>query len=145
MSQVDFYILPGADEDSRYQFLGKLATRAISAGHWLYIHTDSEQLAERISERLWQSAPDSFLANSLPAENIHAPILIGWQPKHLPKTPDMLVNLSAGYPANTAEFSRIAEIVIQSDEVLTLTRQRFKEYQSAGIPPRMHDMRKRST
>ena len=145
MSQVDFYILPDADEDSRYQFLGKLVTRAISAGHWLYIHTDTEQLAERISERLWQSAPESFLANSLPAENIHAPILIGWKPEHLPKTPDMLVNLSSSLPESILQFTRIAEIVIQSDDVLTLTRGRFKEYQTAGIPPRMHDMRKRST
>lgn len=145
MSQADFYILPSADEDSRYQFLGKLATRAISAGHWLYIHTDSEHLAERISERLWQSSPESFLANSLPAEKLHAPILIGWQLEHIPKIPDMLVNISAIFPTQTADFNRIAEIVIQSDEILALTRGRFKEYQVAGIQPRMHDMRKRSS
>ncbi|WP_293266805.1 DNA polymerase III subunit chi [Neptunomonas sp.] len=145
MSQADFYILPSADEDSRYQFLGKLATRAISAGHWLYIHTDSEHMAERISERLWQSSPESFLANSLPTEELHAPILIGWQLEHIPKTPDMLVNLSAIFPTQTAQFSRVAEIVIQSDEILGLTRARFKDYQTAGIQPRMHDMRKRSS
>jgi DNA polymerase-3 subunit chi len=150
MSQADFYILPSADEDSRYQFLSKLATRAISAGHRLYIHTDSESLAERISERLWQATSISFLPNELPADSLrpavssHAPILIGWQAGHMPDTPDMLVNLSLDFPPQTRQFSRIAEIVIQADAVLTLTRGRFKQYQAAGIEPRMHDMRKRS-
>ena len=51
MAQADFYILPAADEESRYRFLGKLATRAIGAGHQLYVLTDSQQQAERDSPK----------------------------------------------------------------------------------------------
>ncbi len=144
MTLVDFYILPQADDDSRYQFLMKLATRAIGAGHRLYIHTDTEQIAQRLSERLWQATSEDFLPNALPSDPHYAPIRLGWAETHLPEKPDMLINLSIENPTGDASFARIAEIVTQADPILDITRQRFKEYQNRGITPRMHDMRKRN-
>lgn len=145
MIQADFYILPSADEDSRYRFLGKLATRALSAGHRLYILATDEHNAETISERLWQAGAESFLPNSLIDKVSEAPILIGWQASHTPKKPDLLINLSLNTPVSLEEFNRIAEIITQDPEVLRSTRERFKTYQAAGYHTNMHDMRNRPT
>jgi DNA polymerase-3 subunit chi len=145
MIQADFYILPSADEDSRYRFLGKLATRALSAGHRLYILATDEHNAEIISERLWQAGAESFLPNSLISKVSEAPILIGWQASHAPKQPDLLINLSLNTPASLEEFNRIAEIISQDPVVLRTTRERFKTYQAAGYHTNMHDMRNRPT
>ena len=146
MAQADFYILPAADEESRYRFLGKLATRALSAGHQLYVLTDSQQQAETISERLWHAGPETFLPSHVSNDTTesHAPIQLGWETSHLPKQPDVLVNLSSHYPAETAQFKRVTEIVIQQDDILEQTRQRYKSYQQDGTKPNMHDMRNRS-
>ena len=145
MIQADFYILPSADEDSRYRFLGKLATRALSAGHRLYILATDEHNAETISERLWQAGAESFLPNNLAntTSESEAPILIGWQASHAPKQPDLLINLSLNTPVFLEEFNRIAEIITQDPEVLRTTRERFKTYQAAGYHTNMHDMRNR--
>jgi DNA polymerase-3 subunit chi len=146
MAQADFYILPAADEESRYRFLGKLATRAIGAGHQLYVLTDSRQQAEIISERLWHAGPETFLPSHLantPTAS-QAPICLGWDTTHVPQKPDLLVNLSSHYPTQTKQFKRITEIVIQQDNILEQTRQRYKSYQQDGIKPNMHDMRNRS-
>lgn len=145
MIQADFYILPSADEDSRYRFLGKLATRALSAGHRLYILATDEHNAETISERLWQAGAESFLPNSLIDKVSEAPILIGWQASHAPKKPDLLINLSLNTPVSLEEFNRVAEIITQDPEVLRSTRERFKTYQAAGYHTNMHDMRNRPT
>jgi len=148
MTQVDFYILPSEDEDSRCQFLCKLATRALSAGHRLYVYVEDQHMAERISERLWHAVPESFLPNTItitPDTDNAAPIIIGWQLEQFSSDKDMLVNLSTSYPDSSPEFSRVAEIVTQAPEVLASTRARFKTYQSAGVTPRMHDMRKNRT
>ncbi|WP_423804783.1 DNA polymerase III subunit chi, partial [Neptunomonas phycophila] len=40
-------------------------------------------------------------------------------------------------------FKRVTEIVIQQDNILEQTRQRYKSYQQDGIKPNMHDMRNR--
>lgn len=141
-SKADFYILPGPDEDSRYQFLNKLMTRALSAGHQVYVHTDTEAQAQLVADRLWQAPADMFLPNQLPDESLHAPISLGWEPEHLPSEPDLLVNLSQTTPDRTYDFKRIAEIIIQDETVLATTRQRFKDYKAAQVDANMHDMRK---
>lgn len=145
MIRADFYILPEADPDSRYQFLARLAGKALAAGHRLYIHTDSQAHAQLVSDRLWQAPAELFLANQLATDPAAAPITLGWEADHLPQTPDMLINLSADYADLPTSFQRIVEIVIQSPDVLAATRQRFKACQSAGIQPAMHDMRNRQS
>lgn len=141
-TKADFYILPGSDEDSRYQFLNKLMIRVLSAGHKVYIHTDSEAQAQLVADRLWQAPAEMFLPNQLPEESLHAPISLGWLSNHLPSEPDLLVNLSQVTPDKTYDFNRISEIIIQDETVLAITRQRFKDYKTANIEAKMHDMRR---
>ncbi|RVU30092.1 DNA polymerase III subunit chi [Neptunomonas marina] len=144
MPQADFYILPSTDTDSRYQFLTRLCGRALAAGHKLYIHTASQQMAEEVSNWLWRAESEAFLPNSLASDTLLAPIRLGWDLPHLPTQPDMLVNLASGYLDHTEQFARIAEVVVQEPTILADTRQRFKRYQAVGIQPSMHDMRKRT-
>jgi DNA polymerase-3 subunit chi len=142
MKQADFYVLPQADIDSRYRFMGKLVTRALGAGHRIYILTDSQSEAETIHERLWHSEAESFLPSKLITQEGYSPIEIGWDEAHTPKEPDLLMNLSVLPKVPSDAFSRVTEIVIQQDTVLEITRARFKDYQSQGWKTSLHDMRR---
>ena len=143
MIQVDFYVLPSGDNDSRLLFLQKLATRAISAGLQIFIWLENEPQARQLQEHLWRSEPEFFLPSCMPQDTIKAPILIGWLDEHLPTHSTMLINLATRM-APDANFNRIAEIVIQEPVILDTTRTRYKEYQAKGWSPSLHDMRKPS-
>lgn len=141
MIQVDFYVLPGSDLDSRYLFLEKLATRALTAGLQIFIWLDNEQDAQYLQTRLWRAEPELFLPSKIAQDTFEAPIQLGWQNEHIPTNPDMLINLSSHTPPD-AGFSRIAEIVIQQPAILEVTRARFQAYKDQGVNPSLHDMRK---
>lgn len=146
MIQADFYVLSAADTDSRYLFLGKLASKALQEGHRIYLHCEDEGHAQLLSERLWQAGPTLFLANQLATSDAQttAPIQLGWQADHRPPVADMLINL-ASHTLTLAGFQRIAEIIIQQPEILTLTRARYRHCQQQGFTTRMHDMRQASS
>ncbi|MGB1239250.1 MAG: DNA polymerase III subunit chi [Pseudomonadales bacterium] len=142
MKRADFYILAAADVDSRQQFLAKLCQRILSAGHNIYIYCENEFNAHKLSELLWNFQPQSFLANAVCSEPTTAPITLGWPDNHNPQHREVIVNLSESIPEMAADFSRIAEIVIQQPEVLTGSRERFREYRQRGFEIQHNDMRK---
>jgi DNA polymerase-3 subunit chi len=142
MKQADFYILPCTDDDAKLNFLGKLLSRIVAAGHSIYVYCDDQFSTHKISEALWLYKDISFLANATPEQPMMAPISLGWDKSHLPKNLDVLVNFSNTIPPNAADFTRVVEIVIQQTEVLARSRERYKSYQAQGFTIKNHDMRK---
>lgn len=139
--QVDFYILPANTLAARYDFACRLAETAWRQQRQVYLHVTDHDLAVQLDQQLWNFRPDAFLPHRLISEEgPAAPVLIGWQVDEAPDPGDVLINLSASVPACFQRFQRVAEIVVQTPEVLAATRHHWRTYQQYGCAPCKHDM-----
>lgn len=141
-SKADFYVLPSSDPDARGRFLCRLVEKILGLGHEIYIQTANEAEAKRIDQQLWEFKPESFIPHSLVEEKLPAKVKIGWDNQRLEHN-DVFVNLNLDIPEDALNFERILEVVVQSEDILTSTRNNYKLYQSHGIQIDMHDMRKK--
>lgn len=141
MKKADFYILAGADDESRQQFLGKLLTRIMRTQLGVYLYCADQYSAQKLSEYLWQFNATSFLANRLVNEDLVARISLGWPGQHQPPHRQVIINLTEQIPDDAAQFERIAEIVTQQPESLIASRERYKRYRSEGFEIQHNDMR----
>ena len=141
MTRVDFYILPEAAEEDRFQFACRLVEKAARQGHRIYLHTRDSAAAQLLDEQLWAFRPDSFVPHQLLDDKQQAQIEIGCDtdPQH---QHDLLVNLDHEVPLFFSRFERVAEIVVQDDEVIQATRKHYAFYKERGYPLHNHDMRK---
>ena len=69
MTQVSFYTLSSADQESRRQFACRLAEKAIHLGHRVFIQVDSPEHARQIDSLLWQFKATSFLPHAIAPSN----------------------------------------------------------------------------
>ncbi len=141
MKKADFYILAGADEESRQQFLGKLLSRIMRTELQVYLYCADQFSAQKLSERLWEFQATSFLANRLINESHSARICLGWPEQHQPPHRQVIINLTDQIPDDAAQFERIAEIVTQQPDSLVASRERYKRYRTEGYEIQHNDMR----
>jgi DNA polymerase-3 subunit chi len=148
MKQADFYILPCADDDGKFDFLGKLLTRITGADHQVFIYCNDEFSAQRLSDALWNYKDISFLANIIIGadEKPSTPtITLGWNPQHKTDHLDVMINYCDEIPEGAANFERVVELVTQQPLVLQRSRERYKNYRDQGFNIKNNDMRKRTS
>ncbi|MCK5894384.1 MAG: DNA polymerase III subunit chi [Endozoicomonadaceae bacterium] len=143
MSHVNFYILAGKQPDDRHQFSCCLIETAWRKGHRVHIHADSQVEAILLDKLLWQFREDSFIPHRLQNDDYltKAPVTIDWQIASLALHDDVLINLAQTIPEQCTRFSRISEVVIQTPEVLAMTRTHYRRYEELGCPLSTHDMK----
>jgi len=138
MPQVDFYILPENDQQKRWEFSARLAEKAYDRGLDVLILAPNESTAEYLDTLLWSRNPSSFIPHcNIERSHQYSPVGIST------KTSDsqhkgILINLGDATPEHTHRFQRLAEIVIQSPEVLAGTRKLYSSYKSLGYSPNTH-------
>jgi DNA polymerase III subunit chi len=140
--EINFYVLPTESTQERYLFACKLIEKAYRSGVFAYVLTDSLEQSQLIDDLLWTFRAGSFIPHQvytgeLPAtENV---ILIGSisPPEHWQKT---VINLSSQCPQDFQNTDRILEILDGSEETKTLGRNRYRQYQQAGIEINTHQM-----
>lgn len=149
MTRVDFYVLPDDSEAQRVDMACRLAEKAVKQSKKVFIHTDSEQLADTIDKALWQFRDDAFVPHrSLPAvpdqqagqlDGIQEPVEIGCgcQPED---AHSVLINLGAEVPPFFSRFERTLEIINQQQHVRSSGRTRYSYYQQRGYPLHHHKM-----
>lgn len=140
MTEVSFYVLPTESLAERYQFACKLIEKAYRSGVFSYVLTDNPEQSQQLDDLLW-----TFRAGSFIPHQIHAgdkPVLVnailigteqapdGWQ-----KT---IINLSAECPHEFQHAERILEILDNSQECKAWGRQRYRQYQQAGLEITTH-------
>ncbi len=122
MNRVDFYILREQTPEARWQFAGRLADKARRLGHRVLLTVDSEEDAGALDAFLWAHPEDSFLPhrllNDTTMPEAHIEIVPAERAGQGEKHNDVLINLGRSVPEGFERFDRLAEIVIQSDEVL---------------------------
>ncbi|MCV6588354.1 MAG: DNA polymerase III subunit chi [Marinobacterium sp.] len=140
--QADFYVLPVADLAARQRFVCRLAEKIVPQGHRLHIHCNDEACARELDSLLWSFRDDSFIPHALAGSGLPAPVQIGWSATQIDKQ-RVFVNLTETLPESVPGIARVVEIVVQTDSILSATRQHFRQYKEAGYHINMTDMRPR--
>ncbi len=140
MPEISFYVLATESTRERHLFACKLIEKAYRSGSFPYALTDTLEQSQLIDDLLWTFRAGSFIPHQiytgeLPA--IENTVLIGSSPppEHWHKT---VINLSSQCPQNFQQAERILEILDNSEETKAWGRQRYRQYQHAGIMPVTH-------
>lgn len=139
--RVTFYVLPGREERDRRLLACRLVEKAWHAGHRVHVTLDDEAAARAFDELLWQFSDIGFVPHARcgdPAAS-EAPVRIGTAAEPAADA-EVLVNLSAGLPAEPERFERIVEVVDADESRRQRGRERFRAYRERGIIPETHSL-----
>lgn len=137
MTEIDFYVLADADPRRRDLLVCRLAEKAWTLGHRVYIHAPDR--APQLDALLWTFRDDAFLPHALADDDAHAPIVIGDGDEPL-DTRYLLLNLSDSVPSFFSRFERVAEIINDEPAVREAGRERFRFYRDRGYSLRTHKL-----
>jgi DNA polymerase-3 subunit chi len=142
MPEISFYVLATESTQERYQFACKLIEKAYRSHVFAYVLTDSSEQSQLIDELLWTFRAGSFIPHQIyksELPDIENTVLIGSSnpPENWLKT---VVNLSSQIPQSFQQAERILEILDNSEETKAWGRQRYRQYQQAGIDITTHKM-----
>lgn len=139
--QVDFYQINTDESLSRWHFICRLIAKAYQNKNQVYIHCASEQDAHTLDELLWTFKDDSFIPHNFIGDgpDYPPPIRLGYGDL-IPKSRDVLINLSAEIPAFHKQFNRIIEIVSDHPELKEICRTHYRQYREWNYPLKMHQV-----
>jgi len=139
--RIDFYVLPehGARDNGRALLACRLADKAYSLGHTVYILAATESQAAALDDLLWTFRQDSFIPHErYPlAGDEGSPVLIGTAP---PAGVDaaVLINCTDALPDGFERYARAVEVVEPHPDALAQSRLRFRQYRERGLSPETH-------
>ena len=133
MTQVDFYILAEATSEARWLFACRLIDKVHRMGMRVLVAMDSEAEARAFDELLWTFKPESFIPHQLINGGKPAPVEITFT-QEAGDHQGLLLNLSKSTPPYFSRFERLSEVVIQEQQSLQSSRERFSFYKSRGYP-----------
>lgn len=137
--RVDFYLLKTEDPQMKLHFICRLIEKIYLSNHKLFAYCQTQDLAHELDETLWTFRPDCFIPHHLQGEGPFppAPVQIGidFPSKHFN---EVLLNLTSSVPSFSTQFQRIVEVIYEDEQVKTLGRERYRNYQSHGYALRMH-------
>lgn len=142
MPEISFYVLPTESSQERHLFACKLIEKAYRSGSFAYVLTDSLEQSQLIDNLLWTFRAGSFIPHQIymgEMPTIEDVVLIGSSnpPEHWQNT---VINLSSQCPQGFQNAERILEILDNSEETKTIGRNRYRQYQQAGIEIATHKM-----
>lgn len=151
MTEVDFYLLSGDDRNAFEHFVVRLAEKSLHSGRKMLMLTASEDASLHLSHQLWHLRPESFLPHHVPSEPSNhlgkaaAPnslyLWVNHQCSDCPHT-DVLLNLADELPEkHFSRFTRLIELVQESESDLARARQHYQFLKARGYPIRTHDLR----
>ena len=141
MPRVDFYVLPDQRDNGRALLACRLADKAYSLGHTVYLLTASAAQAAALDDLLWTFRQDSFIPHErYPLAGAESsPVLVG-AASPLEVNARVLINFTEALPEGLERFERVVELVDQNPDVLAKSRERFKQYRERGYPPETHKL-----
>lgn len=138
MTQIDFYILASARSADAYAYVARLSQKVRNAGHTILIAVNHAEEAAAVSQALWSSLPESFLAHT-PIDDLNVGIQIT-DYDQCGEHHDVLINLRDQAPIFFSRFKRVLEVVSQNEKRLVASRQRYRHYVDNGYPLRRHHL-----
>lgn len=141
MTRVDFYVLETSKAQARDKLVCRLAEKAYSMDHTIYIHTESSEQAQHLDNLLWTFRDGSFIPHQLHNEQQSetCPVIIGHN--HEPEShSEVLINAGNDVPMFFSRFERVAEVVTQDQQQRSQARERFKFYRERGYELETHNL-----
>lgn len=128
MTEVLFYILENDAPDGAPHFACRLAEKAQTAGHRLYLHTADAAQATALDRMLWTFRQGSFvphaLADDISADDNLTPVAIG-NGEPPPGFDDVLINVDGDVSRFFSRFQRHLEVVPPARRDAARTAYRF--------------------
>ncbi|TDY01641.1 DNA polymerase III subunit chi [Thiohalophilus thiocyanatoxydans] len=141
MTRVDFYIVEDNRAQARQRLACRLAEKAYTLNHTVYIHADDRQQAEQLDQLLWTFRDGSFIPHSLQDDKVasQAAIVIGCDDE--PKEHNqVLINLGETVPPFFSRFERVAELITGDEQARQAGRERFRFYRDRGYELNTHNL-----
>lgn len=140
MGRVDFYLLSQEGKASRQVFACRLAEKAWRMENTVHILTHDTDDARRMDDLLWTFRDGSFVPHEIDGAQASSPVVIGINPAGDGRGADLLINLTDEFPAMSAAFPRVAEIVTSDDETTRRGRRLYAQYRDADHDLEMHKL-----
>src|SRR4030095_6455272 len=134
MIRVDFYVHEATGFEQLALTACRLAEKAFMQSQVFFIHTDSDDAARRVDERLWTFSDRSFIPHAIAGTRSDGelPVVIGRG--QAPVEPfDLLINVCARVPDFYDRCARIAELVDGAAEGRADGRARYRLYRGRGM------------
>ena len=139
MTQVDFYVLPRNGSLPVVNAVGRIAEKAVSRGHHIFVSVCDEEQALSLDSPLWTFRAESFLPHALVGDDDKEPVSIGWSEPPLEQN-DVLINTTGVILDYFSRFTRVAEIVAPDDSSLASSRDAWRFYRDRGYSLTKHDL-----
>jgi len=139
VTQVDFYVLPENGSLTAYAAVGRIAEKAMSRGHQIFVQVADEATATALHDNLWTFRTESFLPHAIVGKDDGEPLVIGWDDPSL-EHDDVLINTTGAVPGHFARFGRLAEIVAPDAATIEASREAWRFYRDRGYPLAKHDL-----
>ncbi|GAB4361861.1 MAG: DNA polymerase III subunit chi [Gammaproteobacteria bacterium] len=141
MTRIDFYVLPENGSGGPEQLTCRLAEKAYSRGHRIFIHARDRDQAQQLDDLLWTYRQESFLPHALCGDELadESPIQIGHDTEPSGHC-DVLINLSGEVPGFFSRFERVAELVGSDPGARERSREAFRFYKDRGYPLHTHHL-----
>lgn len=152
MTEISFYVSPFNHPQARFKLAYRLVEKASERNMKVHIHCQSYADCERMDAVLWTSKETSFIPHGL-LDHEGKPELgflvsLGYRTEAgdaLEPAPQLwqntlLINLSLHTPDYFQQFTKLAEVIDQSDEVLANGRKRYSHYRKRGYNPSYYQL-----
>ena len=139
MTKVDFYVLPNAGGINVMSAVSRIAEKATTRGHQIFIQVGNESDANVVQNALWTDRAESFLPNAIMGDEDGESILIGWEEPPL-QYDDVMINITGKVQGHFSRFQRLAEIVIHEEQALIASREAWRFFRDRGYPLAKHDL-----
>ena len=149
MTDINFYVSPEEGLEHRLNIAHRLVKLALKHDLTIFINTDNEEVSKQVDKLLWTKEKHSFIPhdiismsdeitddNQLETAN-KVSISHNYEPM---ENCDYLINLTNQRPTFFSRFKKVAEILDNSDEILSAGRKRYAFYRDRGYTLAYHQM-----
>jgi DNA polymerase-3 subunit chi len=141
MIRVDFYVHEATGFEPLALTACRLAEKAFMQSQRVFIHTDSDDAARRVDERLWTFSDRSFIPHAIAGARGDGELAVVIGRGQAPAEPfDLLINVCARVPDFYDRCARIAELVDGAAEGRADGRERYRFYRDRGLTPGTHKL-----
>ncbi len=132
MTEISFYVGKNNTLRGRLLLACRLVEKARERNLHVHIHTDGFNTTKQMDELLWTWNETSFIPHtSLITKDTQEAVTIANDHEPI-KNCDYLINLSNRRPDFFSRYEKMAEIIDQTETILTAGRERYSFYKNRG-------------
>jgi DNA polymerase III subunit chi len=152
VTQVDFYILTTASDESWLRLACRITEKAIQRKLQVYLHSGSEVHAKRLDGLLWTFSQGSFIPHRVldktSSPPFDEPALIGLEDIGVEPSAGadntlkwhLMINLTTEVPQFFSRYDRVAEVIDADPARRESGRERFRFYRDRGYELKTHNI-----